>query len=300
MRVAEPIGWTGGRYSVFRVLLGCYLLWHFAALLPWGAELWSNQGMLPDASASPIAYLFPNVLTWFDPPWFVTSLLALACIASVALAVGWRDRVAAIGLWYIWTCLLGRNPLILNPGLPYVGWILVAHAFTPRAPYGALDARQGVNRQWHMPAPIFVSAWILMAVGYSYSGYTKLISPSWIDGTAVAHVLDNPLARPTVIRDLLLMLPDQVLSTLTWGTLAFELSFAPLALFRRLRPWLWLAGLLMHGTLLVLIDFADLSLGMVMLHLFTFNPAWLMSESPINMKAPPPRRTQPTGPPTDA
>ncbi len=31
----------------------------------------------------------------------------------------------------------------------------------------------------------------------------------------------------------------------------------------------------MHAALLVLVDFADLSLGMVMLHLFTFDPAWL-------------------------
>jgi predicted DCC family thiol-disulfide oxidoreductase YuxK len=31
----------------------------------------------------------------------------------------------------------------------------------------------------------------------------------------------------------------------------------------------------MHISLMVLIDFSDLSFGMVLLHLFTFNPAWL-------------------------
>jgi predicted DCC family thiol-disulfide oxidoreductase YuxK len=31
----------------------------------------------------------------------------------------------------------------------------------------------------------------------------------------------------------------------------------------------------MHLALILLIDFADLSLGMVMLHLFTFDPAWI-------------------------
>jgi predicted DCC family thiol-disulfide oxidoreductase YuxK len=34
----------------------------------------------------------------------------------------------------------------------------------------------------------------------------------------------------------------------------------------------------MHLGLIVVIDFADLSLGMVMLHLFTFDPAWLRSQ----------------------
>lgn len=32
---------------------------------------------------------------------------------------------------------------------------------------------------------------------------------------------------------------------------------------------------LMHLSLLVLIEFADLSLGMLMLHLFTMDPAWV-------------------------
>ena len=41
-----------------------------------------------------------------------------------------------------------------------------------------------------------------MAVGYTFSGVTKLPSPSWRDGTALARILDNPLARPGPLRDL--------------------------------------------------------------------------------------------------
>ena len=117
-----------------------------------------------------------------------------------------------------------------------------------------------------------------MALGYSYSGYTKLISPSWLDGTALVRVLENPLARPGFVRELILDLPAGVLQLATWGALGLELAFAPLALIRRLRPWLWGAMLAMHLGLIVVIDFADLSLGMVMLHLFTFDPAWLQSQ----------------------
>jgi predicted DCC family thiol-disulfide oxidoreductase YuxK len=91
-------------------------------------------------------------------------------------------------------------------------------------------------------------------------------------------VLESPLARPGFLRDLLLDAPDGLHRALTHGALGLELAFAPLALFRRLRPVLWLAMLLMHLGLIVLIDFADLSLGMVMLHLFTFDPAWVRAE----------------------
>jgi predicted DCC family thiol-disulfide oxidoreductase YuxK len=70
---------------------------------------------------------------------------------------------------------------------------------------------------------------------------------------------------------------------MTWSALALELLAAPLALVKRLRPWVWLALLAMHLGLIVLIDFVDLSVGMLIIHAFTFDPAWL----------PPRERSQP-------
>ncbi|MGH7307529.1 MAG: DCC1-like thiol-disulfide oxidoreductase family protein [Candidatus Rokuibacteriota bacterium] len=270
-------GWTGGQYSLFRALFGLYLTVHFVALLPWGSEVFSSHGVIPNAGSSPFVHLFPNVLALWDAPAVVTALLAVAVAFSVLFAVGWWDRAAALGLWYALACLFGRNPLTANPSLPFVGWLLLAHVLLPPAPFGswagrgAPDARAG----WRMPPTIFGAAWVLMAVGYSYSGYTKLVSASWLDGTALARVLDNPLARPSWLREMFLRLPDRVLALATWGGLALELGFAPLALVGALRPWLWLAMLGMHLGLLSLVDFADLSLGMVVLHLFTFDPRWL-------------------------
>lgn len=269
--------WTGGQYSLFRALFGAYLFIHFAQLAPWGAELFSNRGVLPDGAASPVLQLFPNVLALYDAPAFVTVLLVFAAGASLLFAGGWFDRAAAIALWYVLACLFGRNPLIANPGLPYVGLLLLAHACLPRAPFGSFERRGQIDpgSQWHLTQEIYLLVWVLMALGYSYSGYTKLVSPSWVDGTALERVLNNPLARPGALREVLLALPPIFLQLATWGALALELLFAPLALSRRLRPWLWTAMLTLHLGLIALIDFADLSLGMVMLHLFTFDPGWI-------------------------
>jgi hypothetical protein len=278
-------GWTGGQYSLFRLIFGGYLFIHFAHLSFWGAEVYSNRGVLPDAAVSPLVRAFPNVLAYYDPSWFVVALLVVAAGLSLAFAVGWRDRVAALAIWYVWACLFGRNPLTSNPALPYVGLLLLAHSLVPPAPYGSLAARGRPDRGagWFLPQTVWVVVWVLMAVGYTYSGCMKLSSPSWIDGSALRHVLENPLARPTPLRELLLSLPVFLLKLMTWSSLALEIGFAPLALVRRLRPWVWGAGLVMHVVLLTLIDFADLSLGMVMLHLFTFNPGWMRSaaRSPI-------------------
>ncbi len=270
-------GWTGGQYSVFRCVMGSYLLIHFLHLIPWGAEVFSNAGMLADASASPLYPLFPNVLFLWDSPTAVVTLLAAGAGLAVAFALGVHDRTAALILWYLWACLFTRNPLISNPGLPFIGWILLAHAFVPTRPYGSWDARVRVDPGggWRFPVAIHTAALIVMAISYSYSGYTKLASPSWLDGSALLHVLSNPLARPTILRETLLALPHPLIAIATWSALGLEIAFAPMAIFRKLRPWLWLAMLGMHLSLMTLIDFSDLSAGMVMLQFFTFDPAWV-------------------------
>jgi len=154
---------------------------------------------------------------------------------------------------------------------------LIAHCFLPSGPIGSLAAvgRTELGNKWLFPRKIFLAAWIVMAVAYSYSGYTKLASPSWLDGSAMGNILVNPLARDTVLRQWVLLMPELLFKLATWGALGLELLFAPLALFRVVRPWLWFAMLMMHLGLLVVIDFADLSLGMIMIHLFTFDPAWI-------------------------
>jgi predicted DCC family thiol-disulfide oxidoreductase YuxK len=275
-------GWTGGQYSLFRVTCGVYLVIHFAMLLPYGAELFSNRGVLPDAGASPLIGLFPNVLAAFDSPYAVTALLVVAITAAASFAIGLRDRIAAVGLWYVLACLFGRNPLIANPSLPMVGWMLLAHAFLPSAPFGSFDARGRVDPRggWRFTPAVFAATWIVMSLAYTYSGFTKLASPSWVDGTAMARILDNPLARPGWIRDLALAMPAFVLRPLTWAVVGLEFMFAPLALLPRARPWIWLLMVVMHVGLLLVVDVADLTFGMLVFHLFAFDPAWIRATRP--------------------
>lgn len=257
--------WTYRQYVLYRVLLGFYLVVHFVNLLPWAKELFSNQGMLSDGHLSPLFHLFPNILLFNDSPLAVQCLIGLGLISSFCFLLGKGDRYAALLNWYILTCLFDRNPFIANPSLPYIGWLLLAHVCLPK----------NSHHTWKMPTGIFFAAWLAMAVGYSYSGYTKVISPSWIDGSALYHVLHNPLARTNIITDCLLAMPEFVLKWMTWGAFVGELLFLPLAFVSRFRPWIWLALLGMHVSLLFVIRFADLSFGMIMLHLFTFNPAWI-------------------------
>ena len=268
------------QFALFRIVFGIFLTWHFIALIPYGTELFSNEGIISEASLNPTYGLFPNHLYLWDTPFVVALTLGIAVLASITFTLGWARRISTIVLWFIVTALFHRNNLTSNPSLPYIGLILI---LTTLIPIGENFSLSKKNENWFMPKWTIPVATFLLALGYTFSGWTKLSSPSWIDGSAIAHVLNNPLARPGFFRDFLLSAPDGFLVFLTWGALLAELLYLPLSFHKKIRPWIWLALLGMHLGLILLIDFADLSMGMVMIHLFTFDPKWLRSMAPARI-----------------
>lgn len=266
------------QFAAFRIALGCYLVVHFVHLIPWAGELFSADGLLPDPRANFTFGVLPNPLEHWQSAAFAQAFVGALALVDVLFTLGLGRRVCAVLLWYGWACLFNRNNLISNPGIPYVGLLLLLSTLVPSGEPLSLGRRR--NPQWAMPAVIFWGAWWLLVAGYTYSGAWKLFSPSWLDGSALHHLLANPLARPGVFRDLLLALPDPVLKLLTWSALAGELLALSLSLTRRGRAIAWLWMLAMHLGILFVVDFADLTFGMVMIHLFTFDPDWLPARSP--------------------
>ena len=120
----------------------------------------------------------------------------------------------------------------------------------------------------------------MLAVAYSYSGYTKLLSPTWVEGETIRLVLENPLARDHALRGLVLALPPIMLQLLTWAVLWVEVLFAPLVLVRRLRPVMWTLMLIAQLGFLCFLNFADLTFPMLLVHLLTFDPRWLQRRAP--------------------
>ena len=261
------------QFSFFRIILGIYLMGHFILLIPFGTEIWSNLGILPEANLNLTHGYFPNILNLFDDPWMIKGFLGMAVILSILFTMGIKRQWVAIILWYIWVCLFDRNNLISNPGIPFLGWLLLCSACIPSGEPLSLTKRKQ-KKNWRFPKTIFMGAWIIMALSYTISGLDKMMAPSWQDGTAIFHLLENPLARDWWFREALLMLPMPILKMMTFGILALEILFLPLALFNKTRKWVWATMILMHLGILLVIDFADLTLGMLMIHWFTFDSRW--------------------------
>ena len=129
---------------------------------------------------------------------------------------------------------------------------------------------------WFFPRWSARAAWVLLALGYTFSGLDKLWAcPSWRSGQALGLVLELPLARPGALRDLLLSLPAPFLALATWGALATEILCLPLCLWGRTRPFAWLAATLLQVGILATLGFAELTCGMLLVHWFVFDPRWL-------------------------
>lgn len=254
---------------------------HFLHLIPYAKEVFSSEGLFP-SSLSPLLGYIPNPLAVYDAPLVVHMLLLLGVVAGFFLMLGSYDRLASFFLILLFSWLYTRNPLIANPSLPVVGWMLLMHMMLPRGNYGAFSSRGKMQQwtEWFFPKQLWFAAWVLLAIAYSYSGYTKLMSPSWIDGSAVEIVLSNPLARDHLINDILRSTPSFVLQVLTWTIMIVELLFVLFAIWEPGRKIVWTIMLFAQLGFLFSFDFADLTIPMLLFHLLTFDRRWLKRYQP--------------------
>lgn len=263
------------QFALVRIALGAFLAAYGCLLLPHAGELLGSEGMLahwghgfrwfPRALPSPLEGT-PSLVT-------VYAMLALVIASGAALALGAARRAAAVAAWYGVACLLARNPSLINPAMPFVGWLCLATVIVPQGEGWSVRQRRA-DPGWTMPPALFHSAWIVMAVAYSFSGLVKLTSPAWVDGSALGLVLDTPFARDGWGNRTVAALPELVLHGMTWLTLIGEIAFAPLCLHRygRILAWVVMAG--MHVVLLLTMAFPELTMAMFLIHAFTFDARW--------------------------
>lgn len=257
------------RWRLFLMLFGGYLFVHFGHLFFWSAETFSNQGIFPKPSDLMTYPYFPNILFLYDSPLVVQGFLIGLMGLSLLFAFNRFPVLVPLLLWYGWTALLTRNPFIRNPGMPYVGWMFLACAVIAYLNKGRL------KQDWEFPVPIYSIALLLLGAGYTLSGIHKLSSPSWQNGLALHYLIENPLSRPGMIGQLILSLPLPLIKLQSWSVLALECLGMPLLLIPRFRFFGWTLFVGMHLSIMLVVDFVDLTMGMILIHLFLFDENWM-------------------------
>ena len=240
---------TYNHFKIFRFALGIYLAYHFYDLMPYAEELFTTRGMFWDIDLFVISIIDVHI------ELFIYSLV----IVSLLLAFGFYQSTSSIIIWIGWVYLFNRNMFISNPSIPYVGLLLLATAILPE------------KENWTKCPHIHWVMWFLTMLGYTLSGLHKLQCQSWLDGTALSHVLTSFLARDTILLQFVLSLP--IIKILTWSSLILEISCLPLGVFYYTRKIYWTMLVSMHLGVLILINFTDLTMGMLLVHLFIFDTA---------------------------
>ena len=250
-----PFGWTGGQYSIFRVLLGGFLLSHFVQL-----SLWA----------------------WDLPSGMLLAVTVIAAIASLLFIVGIVDKWAALFLGFALVFLYGRNPALPKASVAPLVWMLLAHLLMRRAPYGSLAARgrPDPGAGWRFPVALVLGTWLLLAWSYLLAGQSLTFGPQTVAGIFLPDVFPDPYLRDYVSPDFLGLLPPFLVEALELKAMLVGYCFPLFLMFDRVRVWFWCALFATQLCIAFLVGFAGVSIVLLLLHLFAFDPGWIRSRKP--------------------
>lgn len=231
---------TRPHFRLLIVVLSAYLAFHFLSLLPYAQELFGAQGLLADHSKNLTGKYWPDVFAML-PPWGAYALVLALGIYSLALPFQrlwpWVPAILGVG----WLLLFGANNFIVNPGTALMAWLLFALGLIPR----------DVANAPRIPQGFYFSLWILLAMGFSFDGLSRLDQlPSLSGANSIEPILQ-------------------------WLFLGLELLSFPLIATALGRKYFWTLMFVLQIVLLSFGRSTDLSAALVIVQLFVFDPAWL-------------------------
>jgi hypothetical protein len=203
-------------------------------------------------------------------------------VISVLFALGVVPRITSF-LFYISTfSIFSRNYVVLDGG-QNISWILAFYlCFADTGRYFSLVS---------IPlGPIlrhFSAGWMLrvgtlfhnlamaaiviqVAIVYFWSGFYKVMGHKWQDGTAIYYILRvREFTLPSISEHI--YRSGALVTIATYGTWMFECSFPFMIWFPKLRPWYFVAAVLMHGSIGVFMGLVMFSSTMIVADLCIFS-----------------------------
>ncbi len=233
--------------ALFRIAFGLVALGWTATQGPNLAAFYGPHGILPHPIPDgPGTW---GILSAWHGQVAVDVLYVVTVTAAVALTIGLFSRFAAVVVWIGIVSFEHRNFLVSNSGDGLVRNLAFFCALSPSGESLSVD-RFLKNRQrfWEFPVR---APWALrlvqlqVSIGYLTAVWDKAGNPLWRNGTAVSYSLRiqdiHRFTTPAFITHSVV-----ITELFTYGTLVVELSLAFLIWNRALRPWVILAGVLLH------------------------------------------------------
>lgn len=263
--------------ALFRILYGLQLFNWFWQLFPNLTAFFTDEGILPRRELLVTYADRFSILNLFGEWWQVAVVWLASCAIALCVAAGWHTRLACFLAFVLVSSFSWRDPLILD-GSDFVFRVVPLWlSFTNAGDLYSLDAfirgTPAVARGWALPVRLleFQIGWI-----YLTTGIEKLAGLYWVNGTAtyyalqLEHTFGRWWARPIALQPTLTQLG-------TWGTLAAELGFLPLAMLPWRLPRLMavVAAASLHLGILTLMNVGNFPIIMLSALVLFLPPEWV-------------------------
>ena len=238
--------------AIIRIYFGVLMFFWTLSQIPTLFTFLGPDGIVPktpDYGASAGGWAAWTVLQLFPGRAAPVVLIVVMLVASVALAVGFRPRIASLLLFIGAVSVQRRDPYVFNAGDILIRVMALYMVFSPSGAALSLDRwRRHRSRFWEFPLK---TQWALrlmqIQVSFVYldSVWAKVRGVHWNDGTAVSIALRigdlNRLPVPSFMTQ-----SEIIANFLTYSALAIEFSLGVLVWNRKARPYVLLAGVALH------------------------------------------------------
>lgn len=262
-------------YALLRIafgLVGCGTLIGLRDL----STFWFLDGLipLPLGAVGPKQYLIAHGLGHAAG----LALYVGTSLSFVAMTIGFQTRIALPAALFTSLIQVAWNYLPLSGADAAMRVFLFCLVWADCGSVWSVDAWLAAGRnggavstasETSLIAPLRLIRF-QVALIYLTAGIWKIFNPYWRDGSAVHYVVQTNIYR-RFPRGMPLAF-DHAVALLTYGTLAWELSFAFLLLFARTRRVALTVGILLHLGMLLTIEIGPFHLVMLASYLAFLEP----------------------------
>jgi len=191
-RLAERrFGIDARSLAAFRIALGLVLALDLALRARHLRMLYTDRGVFPVAvlheQYPTLAQFSLHALS--GGVWLQALLFAAAFVAALALAVGYRTRLATLVSLFLLVSLHVRNPHVLMGGDALLEHLLFWSLFLPLGARWSVDTRQHDLPRERVFGVASTGLLGQVALVYGVNAVLKLRTPAWLAGDAVAVTL---------------------------------------------------------------------------------------------------------------
>lgn len=193
-------------------------------------------------------------------------LQSIKIISAIGILFS-RFRITSLGfLWITNVLFMLANRYVHSPEQPFLNFLILVLILNFWSKSKVVDPSETTKNKYLNYSFVYS---IIFYLAYSYSGFTKFNTESWLSGQFLFGFLEmNHLVTGTIIPSLW---PTWILKGLTYFVVFIEF-FSFLSLFNRLLGLFFWTGLtLMQVGLLLTTDLWQVSLGMLICHFYVLD-----------------------------